>query len=96
MPAYLIAEHKIVDAAKFEEYRIRTAALIARFGGCCLTRAGSHRMLEPSVWSPDRVVIIEFPDMAALQAWCRSPQYEPLIALRKAAAEDMLIALEAS
>jgi uncharacterized protein (DUF1330 family) len=96
MPAYLIAAHKIVDAAKFEEYRSKAAALIARFGGCYLTRAGSHRMLEPGVWSPDRVVIIEFPDMTALQAWYRSPEYEPLIALRKAAAEDVLITLEGS
>ena len=51
-------------------------------------------MLEPGVWSPDRVVAIEFPDMEALQAWYRSPEYQPPIALRQTAAEDMLITLE--
>jgi uncharacterized protein (DUF1330 family) len=33
MPAYLIAEHRIADAAIFEEYRSAVAPLIARFGG---------------------------------------------------------------
>jgi uncharacterized protein (DUF1330 family) len=94
MPVYLIAEHRIADAAKFEEYRSAVAPLIARFGGRYLTRGGSHKMLEPGVWSPDRVVIIEFPDMEALQAWYRSPEYEPLIALRRTAAEDMVITIE--
>ena len=29
MPAYLIAEHIVTDPAKFEEYRIKAAAMIA-------------------------------------------------------------------
>lgn len=94
MPAYLIAEHKVIDAVQFEEYRGKVAPLIAQFGGRYLTRGGSHKMLEAGVWRPDRVVIVEFPDMEALQTWYRSPDYEPLIALRQAAAEDMLITLE--
>jgi uncharacterized protein (DUF1330 family) len=32
--------------------------------------------------------------MAALNAWYNSPEYKPLIALRQAAALDMLITLE--
>jgi uncharacterized protein (DUF1330 family) len=49
---------------------------------------------EKAVWQPERVVIMEFPDMAALIAWYQSPEYQPLIALRQAAATDMLITLE--
>lgn len=96
MPAYLIAEQKITDPVKLEEYRNRVAATIAQFGGRHLTKAGSHRLLEPGYWQPDRVVIIEFPDMAALEAWYRSPEYQPLIELRRSATVDMLIALEGS
>jgi uncharacterized protein (DUF1330 family) len=36
MAAYIIAEHKITDAAKFEEYRTKVAPTISRsssFGG---------------------------------------------------------------
>ncbi|HSB24786.1 MAG TPA: DUF1330 domain-containing protein [Burkholderiaceae bacterium] len=47
-------------------------------------------------WKPERVVIIEFPDMQALNAWYTSPEYQPLIALRKQCTSelDMLITLE--
>jgi uncharacterized protein (DUF1330 family) len=45
-------------------------------------------------WHPNRVVLIEFPDMAALKAWYHSPEYQPLIALRQNAAKDVLIAVE--
>jgi uncharacterized protein (DUF1330 family) len=94
MPAYLIAEHKITDAAKFEEYRSKVAPMITRFGGRYLTRGGSHKILEKGYWQPERVVIIEFPDMTALNTWYNSPEYQPLIALRQGAAVDMLITLE--
>lgn len=96
MPAYLIAEHTITDAAKFEEYRVKVGPLIAKHGGRYLTKGGSHTVLEKdnAVWQPGRVVIVEFPDMAALNAWYNSPDYQPLIALRRQAAKDMLITLE--
>ena len=38
--------------------------------------------------------MIEFPDMAALNAWYNSPEYQPLIKLRQSAAIDMPITLE--
>jgi uncharacterized protein (DUF1330 family) len=96
MPAYLIAEHTITDAAKFEEYRVKVGPLIAKHGGRYITKGGSHVVLENdnAVWQPGRVVIVEFPDMAALNAWYNSPEYQPLIALRQASAKDMLITLE--
>jgi uncharacterized protein (DUF1330 family) len=96
MPAYLIAEHTITDPTKFEEYRVKVAPMIAKHGGRYITKGGSHVVLEKdnAVWQPGRVVIVEFPDMIALNAWYTSPEYEPLIALRREAAKDMLIALE--
>ena len=96
MAAYITAEHKITYAAKFEEYRTKVAPMIAKHGGRYLTKAGSQVVLERerAIWQPERVVIIEFPNMAALNAWYRSPEYQPLIALRQAAATDVLITLE--
>jgi uncharacterized protein (DUF1330 family) len=42
------------------------------------------------------MVIIEFPDMTSLNAWYASPEYQPLIALRKQCTsnQDMLFTLE--
>jgi uncharacterized protein (DUF1330 family) len=96
MAAYMIAEHKITDAAKFEEYRTKVGPMIAKHGGRYLTKGGNHKVLENGHWQPDRVVIIEFPDMAALNAWYSSPEYQPLITLRQGSTSDldMLITLE--
>ena len=96
MPAYLIAEHKITDPAKFEEYRVKVGPMIAKHGGRYLTKGGSHKMPEGGHWNPDRMVIIEFPDMASLDAWYTSPEYQPLIALRKSCTSelDMMFTLE--
>ena len=92
----MIAEHTITDPVKFEEYRVKVGPLIAKHGGRYITKGGSHVVLEKdnAVWQPGRVVIIEFPDMAALNAWYTSPEYKPLIALRRASAKDMLITLD--
>jgi uncharacterized protein (DUF1330 family) len=96
MPAYVIAEHLITDAAKFEEYRTKVGPMIARYGGRYITKSGSHKLPEGGHWRPERVVIIEFPDMEALNRWYSAPEYQPLIALRKACTSDldMLITLE--
>ena len=96
MSVYYIAEHIITDPVKFEEYRVKVAPMIESFGGRYITKAGSHKFPETQHWRPERVVIIEFPDAASLDRWYTSPEYQPLIALRKACTSDldMLITLE--
>lgn len=96
MPAYLIAEHIITDPAAFEEYRTKAAPMIAAHGGRYLTKGSSHKLPEGGHWKPERVVIIEFPDMDSLNRWYNSVEYRPLIALRKRCTsdQDMLITLE--
>jgi uncharacterized protein (DUF1330 family) len=43
-------------------------------------------------WQPRRVVILEFPDVARLKAWYHSPEYRPLIEIRKRTSiTDMVI-----
>ena len=97
MTAYWIAEHTITDPAKFEEYRRMVAPMIAGHGGRYITKPGSHKILETARRPPDRVVIIEFPDMSALNAWYNSAEYQPLVALRQSAVDmdrETLITLE--
>lgn len=93
MAAYWIGEHAITDPAKFDDYLRRAIPIIARFGGRYLTRVGAHEVLD-GTWRPNRVVIIEFPDMAAMRALYSSPDYQPLIALRRSAATDVIIAVD--
>lgn len=61
-----------------------------------LTKGAGHKMPEGGHWKPERLVIIEFPDMDSVNAWYSSTEYQPLIALRKASTsdQDMLFFLE--
>lgn len=94
--AYLIAEHIITEPAVFEEYRVKVGPMIEKYGGRYLTKGSAHQLPEGGHWQPERVVIIEFPDKQSLDAWYNSPEYQPLIKLRKESASDldMLITLE--
>ena len=96
MPAYYIAEHIITDTAKFDEYKAKVRPMIARYGGRYLTKGETHRLPEGGHWKPERVVIIEFPDMESLNRWYTAGEYKPLMALRKASTShlDMVFILE--
>lgn len=95
MPAYLIADETITDSAKFDEYKLRVLPLIEKFGGRFLSRGGALEVLESGKgWSPGRMVIIEFPSMAALKDWYDSPEYAPVRDIRLSAATSVLVALD--
>ena len=68
MPAYLIAEHIVTDDAKFLEYLTKARPVMAKHGGRYLTKTSTHKSPEGGHWKPDRVLIIEFPDMDAVDA----------------------------
>lgn len=95
MPAYVIADETITDPEQFDEYKRQVVPLIEAYGGRFLSRGGAVKALETGRgWSPGRMVIIEFPDMAALEAWYNSPDYAPVLAIRLAAAKTTLVALD--
>ncbi len=93
MVAYVIADTDITDHKTYDEYRKRVLPLIEKFGGKFIVRGGAHEVLEGG-WKPKRVVVIQFPDMAAARTWYSSPEYAPLLALRKPAATDHLVLVE--
>jgi len=53
-------------------------------------------MPEGGHWKPERVAVIEFPDMNSLNTWYNSSEYQPLKALRKESTsdKDMMFFLE--
>ena len=93
MAAYLFASVEITDPVAYEDYRKQVPAVIATYGGRYLVRGGASLPLEGDA-PPPRLVILEFPDMARLRAFYDSPEYRPLLAIRKRAARSTLIAIE--
>ena len=45
-------------------------------------------------WKPNRVVIIEFPDVTSFRRWYAAPEYQPLIALRQEAGTDVMLLVQ--
>jgi len=93
MPAYIYANVEVTDPAAYEAYRAEVPALIQAHGGAYLVRGGEVTVLEGS-GVPQRQVILEFPDMARLQAFYRSPGYQRLVAIRQGASTGTLFAIE--
>lgn len=93
MPAYMIVEVETTDETLMTEYRKHTPGLIAKFGGKFIVRGGKTTTLEGG-WMPPRVVMIEFPDMAALERFYHSPEYKPVLAMRLKAGKSRAIAVE--
>ncbi len=81
MTAYLIATMDVHDPAGYEEYREKVPALIAKHGGDYIVRGGAAEIVE-GTWPAGRIVVLEFPDYAAAQAFVADPEYRPVAAIR--------------
>ncbi len=81
MPAYLIADVALTDAAAYEPYKAAVPAIVARHGGEYLVRGGDFEIIE-GTWTPTRLVLFRFPNRAAIHAFLDDPDYAPFKALR--------------
>lgn len=93
MAAYVIAQVEVTDRVAYDEYRDGVQATIAAYGGRFLVRGGAVEVLEGD-FVPKRVVVLEFPDADAARRWYRSPEYQPLLALRMRASRGSLYVVE--
>lgn len=93
MSAYLYGNIAIHDMALYDQYRAQVPVIIAKYGGRYLVRGGAVEVVEGEV-NPQRQVILEFPDMTALKAFCFSAEYKPMIAIRQRAATGSIVLIE--
>jgi uncharacterized protein (DUF1330 family) len=81
-PAYLVVDAKSSDPEKMAEYRRLSSLAVEKFGGRFIVRGGPYEVLEGS-WAPQRLVVVELPDMERAKAFYDSPEY---VAARQARA----------
>jgi uncharacterized protein (DUF1330 family) len=93
MAAYVIAQVEVTDPHTFEQYRREVPTTLAPFQGRFIVRGGESCTLEGD-WRPKRLVVIEFPDRAAAQAWWESEAYAAPKALRQRAARTQLVVVD--
>ena len=93
MPAYIVVDIAVTDPTRYEDYKAAAPAVIAAHGGRYLTRGGAVEVLEGDL-APSRVVVLEFPDMAAARAFWTSPEYGAACRIREESATATAILLE--
>jgi len=82
MPAYIIAEVSIHNPVEYEDYKKLTPESLKPYDGKFIVRGGKSETLEGE-WNPERIVVIEFPDMGKANEWWNSEGYAPAKALRQ-------------
>ena len=94
MACYLLVDTKLNDPEGYEAYKAKAKPIVESYGGKYLARGGELEVLEDDLWSPTRLVIIEFPDKAAAMAFANSDEYAPVRALRHQSADCTLVLVE--
>ena len=91
--AYVLGEIDVKDAEGYKAYAAQTPAIIARYGGNYLARGGQTVPLEGAP-PGSRVVVVEFPSLAAARAFEDSPEYRAVAPIRQKAATSRLFIVE--
>jgi uncharacterized protein (DUF1330 family) len=90
MPAYIIVDTKITDPEAYDRYKALAKPIAETYGGEYLARGGELDVVQDDLWTPARLVIIRFPDMAAARAFTDAPEYAPVKAIRLGASQATL------
>jgi len=91
--AYIVAEIEVIDAAAYEGYKSAAAPMVAKYGGRYLVRGGTVETIDGAE-PRGRVIILEFPSLAAAQTFLRSDEYRPVAAIRENSAISRLFVVE--
>jgi uncharacterized protein (DUF1330 family) len=91
--AYVIVDMNVTDPEKYKGYVALAGPSVEAGGGRFIVRGGATDVLEGDR-VPNRIIILEFPDMDAARAWYASPAYTEARAARDGAATGSFIAVE--
>ena len=94
MSAFLIVDTQIENPEAYEEYKRLAKPIAEKYGGRYRVRGGALEVREADLWTPTRIVVIEFPDMDAARAFADSPEYAPVQPLRRDNARCTLFIVE--
>jgi uncharacterized protein (DUF1330 family) len=90
--AYMVVDARSSDPQRMAEYRRLAQLAVEHYGGRYLVRGAPYETLEGS-WQPQRLVVLEFPSMAAARTFYDSPEYRAAREARAGVSDfDMLLA----
>lgn len=93
MAAYVIFDVDISDPARYQEFMAGVKPALEAAGARYLARGGAHRVYEGD-WQPRRIVLLEFPSVAAWEAFYGGATYQGLKSVRDACSSARLVSVE--
>jgi len=93
MPAYVIFDVEIRDLVRYQDFMSQVKPALEAAGARYLARGGAHRVHEGD-WQPRRIVIIQFPSIAAWESFYNGPVYQGLKGIRDECSSARLVAVE--
>ncbi|WP_194976561.1 DUF1330 domain-containing protein [Aquiflexum lacus] len=90
MPALVLVEVSIYNPELYEKYKKHTLGTIQKFGGRFVVRGTKTESLEGD-WNPERLVILEFPDVQTAKDWWSSPEYTIAKNIRYQSADSKML-----
>lgn len=94
MSAYVIVDTKIVDPEAYEGYKALARPIAEKHGAIYRARGGEMDVIENELWTPTRIVMLEFPDMQSARDFLNCEEYAPVKAIRNANAECTTIIID--
>jgi uncharacterized protein (DUF1330 family) len=93
MPAYVIFDVDIRDPDRYQDFMKKVKPALDEAGARYLARGGAHKVYEGD-WSPRRIVLLEFPSVAAWESFYYGPVYQGVKAIRDECSSARLVSVE--
>ncbi len=93
MSAYIIFDVEIYDMSLYQEFINGVKPAIEASGAKYLSRGGVLKVYEGD-WEPRRIVILEFPSVAAWEQFYEGPVYQGLKSIRDQCSSARLVSVE--
>jgi len=90
MAVYLVAQGKITDPEKLNQYAQQAGPTVIAAGAKILVADEAPKVIEGETQLP-RTVILEFESEDAFRAWYESPEYQAALPLRLESTEGYVV-----
>jgi uncharacterized protein (DUF1330 family) len=93
MPAYVIFDVDIRNPERYQDFMKKVKPALEEAGARYLARGGAHKVYEGD-WSPRRIVLLEFPSVAAWESFYYGPVYQGVKSIRDECSTARLVSVE--
>lgn len=95
MSVYALAQLRIHDPDAYGRYMAGFMPVLNKYNGRLLAADAAPVVLEGQWWDRNKVVLLQFENAAAFQAWANSPEYKEIAKDRVAGADAVVLLVQA-